>query len=78
MLYKIMPVIILSTNEIMLFIHVYDLMLVITKTCQCNLYPIKPHFYIEKLGFVGVYQIVFFDPKHTLWVLVRTASLRRI
>ena len=32
---------------------------------------------MKKLGFVGLYLIfLFFDTKHTLWVLVRTASAR--
>ena len=31
---------------------------------------------LEKLGFTGVY-LLFFAPKHRLWVLVRTASVRR-
>ena len=26
----------------------------ITKTCPCNVYPLGPHFYIEKLGNTGV------------------------
>ena len=26
----------------------------IRKTCPCNEYPLKPHFYIVKLGFAGV------------------------
>ena len=30
---------------------------VITKTCLYNVYPLKPHFYIVKLGFTGVYII---------------------
>ena len=29
----------------------------ITKTRLCNLDPLKPHFYIVKLGFTGVYII---------------------
>ena len=29
----------------------------ITKTCPYNFYPLKPHFYILKLGFTGVYII---------------------
>ena len=28
---------------------------VITKTCLYNFDPLKPHFYIVKLGFTGVY-----------------------
>ena len=50
----------------------------ITKTCLYKVDPLKPHFYIVKLGFTGVY-IIFSDfrSKHKLWVLVRTASPRR-
>ena len=29
----------------------------ITKTCLYNVDPLKPHFYIVKLGFTGVYTI---------------------
>ena len=32
-------------------------LLVITKTCLYNFDPFKPHFYIVKLGFTGVYII---------------------
>ena len=50
---------------------------VITKTCLYNFDPLKPHFYIVKLGFTGVYIISFISAqKHRLWVLVRTASPR--
>ena len=53
-------------------------LLSITKTCQYNIDPLKPHFYIVKLGFTGVYIIfVISAQKHRLWVLVRTASSRR-
>ena len=46
--------------------------------CSHNVDPLKPNFYIEKLGFTGVYIIfLIFAQKHRLWVLVRTASLRR-
>ena len=47
----------------------------ITKTCLYNFDPLKPHFYTVKLGFTGVY-IIFLTSaqKHTLWVLVRSAS----
>ena len=31
----------------------------ITKTCLYNFDPIKPHFYIVKLGFTGVYIFSF-------------------
>ena len=50
----------------------------ITKTCLYNVDPLKPHFYIVKLGFTGVYIIFLISAqKHRLWVLVRTASARR-
>ena len=50
----------------------------IMKTCLYNFDPLKPHFYIVKLGFTGVYIIfLIFAQKHRLWVLVRTASLRQ-
>ena len=34
--------------------------MVIRKTCPCNVYPLKPHFYIEKLGYAGVYLFFLF------------------
>ena len=47
----------------------------ITKTCLYNFDPLKPHFYIVKLGFTGVCIIFLISAqKHRLWVLVRTAS----
>ena len=50
----------------------------ITKTYLYNFDLLKPHFYIEKLGFTGVYIIFLISAqKHRLWVLVRTASMRR-
>ena len=32
----------------------------ITKTCLCNVDPLKPHIYIVKLGITEVYIIVLF------------------
>ena len=50
----------------------------IRKTRQYNVDPLKPHFYIVKLGFTGVYIILLISAqKHRLWVLFRTASVRR-
>ena len=50
----------------------------ITKTCIYNIDPLKPHFYIVKLRFTGVYIIFLISAqKHRMWVLVRTASPRR-
>ena len=51
----------------------------ITKTCLYNFDPLKPHLYIVKLGFTGVYLIFLISA----WnidcgrVFVRTASSRR-
>ena len=50
----------------------------ITKTYPYNSDPLKPHFYVVKLGFTGVYVIFsYFCSKHRLCVFVRTASTRR-
>ena len=35
------------------------------KTCQYNFDPLKPHFYIVKLGFTGVY-IIFLIPAQNI------------
>ena len=52
----------------------WDAFQTITKTCLYNFDPLKPHFYIVKLGFTGVYIIFLISAqKHRLWVLVRTA-----
>ena len=52
--------------------------LCITKTRLYNFDPLQPHFYIVKLGFTGVHIIFLISAqKHRLWVLVRTASVRR-
>ena len=40
----------------------------ITKTCLYNFDPLKPHFYIVKLGFTGIYSIFLISAqKHRLW-----------
>ena len=36
----------------------------ITKTCLCNFDPLKPHFYIVKVGFTGVYTIFFISAQN--------------
>ena len=38
--------------------------------------PLKPNFYIVKLGCTGVF--IIFAQKHKLWVLVRADSARRV
>ena len=63
-----------------LFTKPYDgfglyMVLYITKTCLYNFDPLKPHFYIVKLGFKGVYIIFLISAqKHRLWVLIRGSS----
>ena len=53
-------------------------MFCVTKTLLYNFDPFKPHFYIEKPGFTGVYIILFIPAqKHRLWVPVRTTLPRR-
>ena len=42
------------------FLFFSTLFLCITKTCLCNVDPLKPHFHIVKLGFTGVYIIFLF------------------
>ena len=50
----------------------------VTKTRLYSFDPLKPHFYTVKLGFTGVYNnFLISAQKHRLWVLVRTALLRR-
>ena len=60
--------------QITIFLEKQD----ITKTCLYNFDPLKPHFYIVKLGFTGVYIIFLISAqKQRLWVLVRTTLLRQ-
>ena len=58
----------------------FILQFLITKTCLYNFDPLKPHFYIVKLGFTGAYIIFLISAKkkHRFWVLVRTASSSHI
>ena len=57
----------------------YDEVIPSRKHAYVILTPLKPHFYIVKLGFTGVYIIVLISAqKHRLWVLVRTASSRNM
>ena len=60
--------------------------LTIRITCPCNIYPLKPHFYIEKVGYAVfsfliftflIFTFLIFPPKHRVWVLVRTAAARQ-
>ena len=42
------------------FTEINSIWIVIRKTCPCNVYPLKPHFYIVKLGYAGVYHFFLF------------------
>ena len=42
----------------------------IMKTYLYDFDPFKPHFYIVKLGFTGVYNIFLSAQKHRLWYLL--------
>ena len=51
----------------------------ITKTYLYNFDPFKPHFYIVKLGFTGVYVIFLISAqKHRLWVLEVSRNMKKI
>ena len=63
-----------NQRENMLSRYMLTVKLYITYTCLYNVDPLKPHFYIVKLGLKGIYIISAL--KHRLWVPVRTASAR--
>ena len=49
-------------------LNILPVMLNITKTCLYNFDPLKPHFYIVKLGFTGVnINFLISAQKHRLW-----------
>ena len=51
---------------------------IITKTCLYAFDLLKPHFYLVQLEFTGIHIIFLISAqKHTLWVLIRTASPRQ-
>ena len=76
---KIVPYLELSCAVLTLHsVYKSSWMITITKTYLYNFDPHKPHFYILKLGYTGVYiSFLIFALKHTLWVRVRTALLRQ-
>ena len=62
----------------MFFLFFFPIIIIflITKTRLYSFDPLKPHFYIVKLGFIGVYIIFLISAKkHGLWVLVRTEAV---
>ena len=70
--------IIVATETVYICFSEMKKMSSITKTYRYNFDPLKPHFYIVKLGFTGVCIIFLISAqKHRLWVLVRTATARR-
>ena len=64
----------MSTHNVCFYIELGE---IIMKTCLYDFDSLKPHFYMVKLGFTGVYIIFLISAqKHRLWVLVRTASVK--
>ena len=49
--------------------------MIITKTCLYNFDPLKPHFYIVKLGFTGVHIIILISAQNIEAVLTSTHNL---
>ena len=43
-----------------MYVNRVHVLIGITKTCPCDVYPLEPHLYIEKLGFAGVYLFFLF------------------
>ena len=59
-----------SLNTVFVFLS-YQKNFQVTQTSQKHFDPLKPHFYIVKLGSTGVYIIFLISAqKHRLWVLV--------
>ena len=44
-------------------------------TCPCNKYPLKPHFYLVKMGFAGIHLFFLFLVQNRLWVLVSSHNV---
>ena len=55
-------------------IHFKNISHILDRLANCS-FITKPHFYMVKLGFIGVYMIFLISTqKHILWVLVRTST----
>ena len=50
----------ISLMRSLIWTYALHLNILITKTCLYNFDPLKPHFYIVKLGFPGVYIIFLY------------------
>ena len=48
------------------WLHSKILIFNITKTCLCNFDPLKPHFYVQKMGFAGNTLFSYFYTQHRL------------
>ena len=58
---NITAVFIYLSNNMSIYLHILSRSISdITKTCPCNVYPLEPHFYMAKLGYVGVYLFFLF------------------
>ena len=47
-------------SEFLSYFYQHSSVSIIRKTCSSNQYPLKPHFYIVKLGYAGVYLFFLF------------------
>ena len=52
------------TNNLLIHASVKVIGFIITKPCLYNFDPLKPHFYIVKLGFTGVFIIFFISAQN--------------
>ena len=43
-----------ENSRLFLFVQWHANIYIIMKTCPCKVYPLKPHFYMVKLGYAGV------------------------
>ena len=50
----------LLSHRPLFYLSLYIDQYIIRKTCQCNIYPLKPQFYIANLGYAGVYLFFLF------------------
>ena len=77
--YKVSTYFIMVPSSCFFFVFCFFSIIIIfliTKTRLYSFDPLKPHFYIVKLGFIGVYIIFLISAKkHGLWVLVRTEAV---
>ena len=58
--HKLLPIDAVLTSSHIFFYNSQNNQIIIRKTCPCKVYPLKPQFYIVKLGYAGVYLFFLF------------------